>query len=443
MYQHIQEIISLKSLKVNIIDLFVESLTSFLGCRIKIYHDPYNSFLEKYGIDILANPERGVYEIDSSSAIIIGRITNENGQLRSAIGFLLIGVDFRSSSRILGIIERTFSFSLTSEIENNFRRSLITFGDDLIKRIICTFIAKGKYNPGNVRHILEYFFKLRTTSFEGSYFSTGAIISKSGDFFNGTFDRKRFGMSKRLTNFISILGTNSINKRLWYLVDGKTSFLLGSKNLLFRDLFILNDDYAKNNFLAVYSLALTLKGGDFLIKIENEKSMSIITADGIEFLFYENRWKLRNFKGLKKLLQEKISTDVLIIDSILFYILNCSKKQMSSILWFPDDLGDIDQYINPDTKNSFLNDKINITERSAINHLFRCLSSDGVSVFDKRGNLEYMGVIVDIGKGKVKGIAGTGETAASILCSNGVSIKISQDGAIKIFTDLYEEPYHF
>jgi hypothetical protein len=57
--------------------------------------------------------------------------------------------------------------------------------------------------------------------------------------------------------------------------------------------------------------------------------------------------------------------------------------------------------------------------------------------------LLYIGVIVNIEKSKVKGIAGTGESAASVLRANGISIKVSSDGLIKIFTPDSEKPYYF
>lgn len=63
----------------------------------------------------------------------------------------------------------------------------------------------------------------------------------------------------------------------------------------------------------------------------------------------------------------------------------------------------------------------------------RILSSDGVTVIDKSGKIIYHGGIVDLNAGITKGLAGTGETAARILSDNGIAIKISQDGNIKIF----------
>ena len=47
--------------------------------------------------------------------------------------------------------------------------------------------------------------------------------------------------------------------------------------------------------------------------------------------------------------------------------------------------------------------------------------------------VKYYGCIVNMDSAKVNAVKGTGETVASLLASNGVAFKISQDGTIKVF----------
>lgn len=441
-YIDIKKLAQYNVLRKHSLNLLTETIESFFSCNVEVFLFPKRDFLIDFKIDIHKNEKRGFYPLDDNSLLILGRIF-KNNSLVTAIGFKLTGVDVNKSSKLLNIFENILTHHLTSGFQNYFEDSALVFGDEIIKQTITGYVSRGAYDSRQIRHLIEYFFKLRTTSFEGKYFSTGAIFTKSTDMFDGTFDSKRFGSSKKLTNPFYISVTDKIDKRIWYLVDGKTSFFLGNKNLCFNNLFILNEEYSKSNFLEAHSLALTLKGGDFLIKVENEKLLSIITSDGVEFLFFENKWKYRNYNVLKEILASHITTNEKIINSILFYILNCSKKQISTILWFPENMDDIDQYINPNTKNSFVIDNLFITDTQAINHIFRCFSSDGVSIIDKFGKLIYIGVIVDISKASIKGIAGTGESAASVLSKNGLSIKVSQDGVIKIFTKDSQMPYYF
>jgi hypothetical protein len=437
-YTEIHKLHGYKIFKKYSLNILVESLSNFFSCSVKLIPSPKKELMEKYNIDIQENVKRGFYPIDGKNVLILGRVFKDTN-LISVVGLHLSEIDVKKQTRILNIFENIFTGILSDEFPIYFENSSLLVGDELIKRIITKYIAKGRYDERQVRHLIEYFFKLRTTSFEGNYFSTGAIFTKSDDIFEG----KRFGVVKELTNPFFISDTNKINKRVWYLVDGKTSFFVGNKNLCFNNIFLLDGEYSKSNFLDTHSLALTLKGGDFLIKIENEKLMSLVCADGSEFLFFENQWRYRNYAVLKQLLEENITTNERVIGSILFYVLTCSKKQLSTILWFPDRLDEIDPFINVSTKNSFLKEQINITDSQSINHIFRCLSSDGASIIDKNGNLLHMGVIINIEKSKITGLTGTGESAASILGQNGVSIKISSDGQIKIFVKNATTPYYF
>jgi hypothetical protein len=424
------------------LSFLAETICNFLGCKAEILYDPLSELAELYDIKIMENPKRGYYPLDDRTAILLIRGISDKTFFTS-VAIKIWALDVKGTTKLLSILEYELSNIFSNEFHNHFSNCLHKFGDELLKTVISEYVAKVGPSPKIVRHLLEYFAKLRTTSFEGKYFSTGAIISKSSDKFDTTFKGTRFGQSRKLVKPISLKRTTKIDKRIWYLVDGKTSFLVGSRELMFRNLFTIDEHYAQDNYLDMHSLSLTLKGGDFLVKVENEKLLSIITSDGSEFLYFENKWKYRNYSVLKELLYKYTYAHDGLINSLLFYILTCSKRQMSTILWLPNQMNEIDPFINVNTKNSLLKDKLNIMDKSAVNHLFRCFSSDGVSIIDGEGTLVYMGVIVDISKADVKGIAGTGESAASVLSGNGIAIKISSDGLIKIFAQGNVEPYHF
>lgn len=437
-YTEIKKLHAYKIFKKYSQDILLETISNFFNCSVEVIGYPKKVFLEDYQINIDDNINRGFYPLNDSSVLILGRMFREN-QLISAIGFKLDGIDVVKYTKVLNNFENVLTHFLTQQLPDFFEESSIIFGDFIIKETIVKYISSGAYDSRQIRHLLEYFFKLRTTSFEGSYFSTGAIFTKSKDILEG----KRYGTTMKLEKPFQINNTNNIDKRIWYLVDGKTSFFLGDKNLLFKNLFTTNEDYSKTSFLDNHSLALTLKGGDFAIKIENEKLFSIITSDSAEFSFFENKWRYRNYSVFKDIIKKYVTSNIDVVNKILFYTINCSKQQLSTILWFPKNLDNIDEYINTATKNSFVAQNINIKDSIYTNHIFRCLSSDGATIIDKDGNLLYLGVIVNLNKAKVSGIAGTGESAASILKENGLSIKISSDGMIKIFTENSNKPIYF
>jgi hypothetical protein len=366
-YIEIRKLHAFKILKKHGLEMLAETITTFFSCNVKVIVYPEKEFSQEYGINIHDNIKRGFYPLDETNVLILGRAYKDN-TLFTALGFHMSGINVKQYTKILNIFENVLTQHLTEELPNFFQDTSLIFGDLIIKQTIACYISKGHYDTRQIKHLIDYFFKLRTTSFEGNYFSTGAIFTKSQDILQG----KRYGSIRELKNPFYISVTNKINKRIWYLVDGKTSFFLGNKNLCFNNLFILNEEYSKGNFLDNHSLALTLKGGDFVIKVENEKLISISTADGSEFIFFENQWRYRNYSVLKELLSKHISSDDEIINSIIFYILSCSKRQYSTILWFPKDTNDIDQYINPSTKNEFLKSHLNITDKQSIIFLGVC-----------------------------------------------------------------------
>lgn len=420
--------------------LLKETIEHFFHCEVTIYPYPSKKIKSTFNIDIHANPRRGFYPIDSDNVLLIARIL-EGKKMIAAIGFHLKGRRIAQNVKLLNKFEGALSGTFSKEFHNRFHTASLTFGDELIKRTITNYVSKGYYDFRQVQHLIDYFFKLRTTSFEGKFFSTGAILTKAVHDFTDNERTKRSGQTHPLSEWIRLKNSNKIDKRLWYLADGKKSFFLGTKNLDFTNLFVLDASYTATNYLDAHSLALTLKGGDTLFKIENEKLFSINTSSGFEFLFFENQWKFRNYGFLKEILKENITADESVIESIIFYVLSCSKKQISSILWFPADLSTVDEMVQIKTKNTFLNAKVNLTNKSFIPHIFRVLSSDGATIIDREGNICFIGVIVDLSKISIDGFKGTGESAASALAVNGMSIKISQDGNIKIFTQQSDKPF--
>jgi len=407
-----------------------ETIEEFFKCTVEVYAHPSYQVKKKHDIDIMDNPRRGFYPIDENNVLILARIVKDK-KLLSGIGFLLSTKAISKNTKLLNVFESALTGILTHEFNSRFQHGCLAFGDELIKRTITNYISKGYYNFINVRHLIEYFFKLRTTSFEGEYFSTGLLLSKA---IHDYIDiNERFVDLFELDKWIRLRNTNKIDKRLWYLADGKKTFFLSTNKLDILYFIALNEDYIKTNYLDSHTLALTLKGGDTLFKIENEKLFSINTHSGYEFLFFENQWRYRNYNFFKDILKEQIGDDNELIEAIIFFILNCSKKQISSIIWFPDDFNTIDNFIQANTKNIFINEKVNLKDKKFINHIMRCLSSDGATVINKNGCVEYLGVIADLNKITLKGLIGTGESAASALAKNGMSVKISQDGIIKIF----------
>lgn len=418
--------------------LLKETIESFFNCEVKFHYKPVEYAEKKLDINLFEMPQRGCYPLNENTFFIFARIV-EGQELKSGIGITLSGAYISNQVHFLNSFEGALTGELSNSFLNFFEDSSLKFGDDIIIHAICNHCVRGYMDYRRFYHLIEYFLKLKNTTFEGQYFSTGLIITKSFHAYKQTGEEKRYGTFYSLVKNAIINSTLAVNRRFWYLVDGKQSFFIANKDLLITSLFILDDEYGQLNYLENNSLAPTLKGGDVLFKIENEKQFSIINSDGIEFLYLENRWKIRNYNLIQELILKKIeSKDV--VEMLLFFILHCSKNSISSVIWIPDELESVQDFVKPDTLNKLIHEPISILDKRYTNHIIRYLSSDGASIIDKNGLFQYFGSIIDMDSIELEGLVGTGEAAARALSSNGLSFKISQDGTIKLFLDGNDRP---
>ncbi|WP_302305216.1 hypothetical protein [Culturomica massiliensis] len=411
------------------------TIANFLSCEVKIFTNPLSE-LQDYDINILDNENRGFYPLDDDNIIVLGRIMSDDKKLISSLGIKLSKKGIRYSGKFLTILEGALTYTLTQEYKNNFKNCKYSLGDELILHTVCNYVSRGGYDNRHIRHLISIFQKLRTTSFEGSFFSTGLILTKSHFAYN---KNDRFGTSFNLRRPFSLANQCQIERRIWYLVDGKKTFFMCNKSLIVGQLFVLDKEYQNANYIDSHTLAKSLKGVDLLFKVENEKTFSIINTSNIEISYMENQWKFRDYTYIRKLFLAHFN-NIDIVESLLFFVIHCSKNSISSIIWLPDNIDQIGELIKKQTMNRFIKTPISIMDKSFTNHIIRYLSSDGATIIDKNGLLQYFGCIIDLNKIEVKGIKGTGESAAGALSSNGISLKISQDGTIKLFNEKKKQP---
>ena len=110
--------------------------------------------------------------------------------------------------------------------------------------------------------------------------------------------------------------------------------------------------------------------------------------------------------------------------------------KISSILWIPmDSSEETIEYYTTSNRVSIWKRKLNLLDESHQVILEKILASDGAMVIEKDGQILYESVFADMKESNVekKKLVGSGETAARLLAKNGVAIKISQDGMIKVF----------
>lgn len=410
--------------------LLIHTLENFFSAKVRLHFEPLREILPMYGIDILNCVERKVYDIDKNSVMIVSHVNIDDISYLLAIVINFKNISSFTKKKIFEVLASSISNALHDSQCSSFRSSVLHFDHSLIHRTIAKYVSKGKYDSYKIFNLMSKFNAIRTTTFEGKYFSTGLIITKSIHNYRDEANKEGgigsiFGLHFKKDIY------DEIDTRFWYLADGHSTFFLTDTKKDIHYMFVYKNKMHYDANRIIQSKAI--KGRDLLFKTECGREFSIITSKSIEFIYQENTWRYRDYKWLQKQIMNFLPMSVDVYNALIHYVLFCSKHDISSIIWMPKDLNSIDNYVS--VKHAVSNTKINIQDPKAEGLIIRLLSSDGATIISSDGAIKYYGAIAELKDVKAKTPKGTGESAASILAKNGMSFKISQDAVIKIFMD--------
>lgn len=436
--KNIYELKGYNNLKNSGQSLIIDFISNLLNCRVTLQQLPISEFEKHFNVDITTNINRNCYTVDERTRFFKIKVYSER-EVLAIMPVLLVGENVRFiANRYLEDLAVALSKQMTACYNNSFHGGTVLFGEQLEKLVVGTCMCAKQYDYTRIIYLIELLEKLSSTTFEGSNFSTGFVLSRSLYEYKG---RKRNGTLIPLNNKYDIIRTPAIDKRLWYIIDGKDSFYIMDQNLIISDVFIRNhSEESWEEYFNSYLMAGTLLGDDIAFRTSGPNEISIVNSVGIEFIKIENKWRLRNFQSLNTYFERVLQLDEKVRKAIIYYIIMCSRKHNSSIIWIPEESDEISIDKSIGKKTSLFKNNLNVTDQTHAGIIYRVLSSDGVTIIDKYGNLIYCGGIVKLDIEASEGLMGTGETAAKTLSSNGLAIKISQDGNIKIFSDPKYEP---
>lgn len=419
--------------------LLIRTIENFFSASVKLHFEPLRELMPAYGIDISLCWERYVYIVSDDRVLIVPRVCDESGNIYH-LAILIEGEDigcYRQRS-IFHHLAATISRSLYESFQSGFWNAVEFFDERLILNTVSHYLAKGKFNNHKINTLLTMFNAIRSTTFEGKYFSTGLIVAATlADYKKNIEIGGRSGLVMGLHNSQYVY--DDIDTRFWYLADGLNSFYLSDIKESIHYMFIYKNP--DNNYLNRMLLADALKGRDFMIRVASGRELSVITSHMVEFIYQENTWRYRDYEWLKARIINIMPMDDRVYNAILYFVLFCSKNDISSILWIPQDISKIDDFVQ--VKHPFTNKIIKITERENEGLVKRMLSSDGATVVTHEGVIKYYGCIAKLNALKTRKAKGTGETAAGNLAANGIAFKISQDGTIKVFLKKDASPIKF
>lgn len=429
-----------KKFEASALDYLLSATERFFGCKVSYHSSPIEN-LQRKGINIRENPKRGVYLVNDSTAYILGRVL-ERSELVAVFSIKLMDGRFSHLKNFLNIYEAALALTLSQSYKFKFQDRPQQFGDDLIQLAISKFFSKGRYDHRKFLFLLDVFRKLSNTTFEGRNFTTGLILTRSMYAYAEKGNNFRFGKVYSLEEPARINPVAGIQKRFWYLADGQTAFFMAGRDLIIKNIFLLSPNEGQtSSFVDDYSLSKTIMGADALFRVAGQSEFSVMGSYQLEFVFKDNYWRVRSFEELATIIKSQLTVSDPWLQSFLFFVFMMSRRRASSLIWVPEDHSTIHNLTL--SVNRLTKEGLSILEPGHSQSIYRLLSSDGATIVNIDGTISAFGAVVDIAKAKVKGIRGTGESVASVLATNGVAIKVSQDGGIKVFTQQDSKPLLF
>lgn len=424
--------------------LLHQYLCELLNSEVNIEEHLIEIFEKYIGLDLSENVKKYAY-IKSDDEIVLSIKVIEDEGIKAILPIYIVGPLIGTISiSYLEQIGSAISIVMTQCYCQHFNGAERMFGEYLQDKVIYSCFAKRIFEVDRISFLISYLKKLCLQTFEGKDFSTGFILTRSFHDYASGKEHARGGIIYKLVHPHDIFRNMKPDRRIWYLADGNTSFYLMDNHFVLNDIYAIQEYSEMERFWEGYLLSDILWGGDLLFRVINRNQISVVNSEGIEFIAVENSWKLRDYKIINQLIKNSTSMTDEMVTCLLYYIIHCSKNGESTIIWLPEKTTEEELDNLLAKRMRLVETEINIKNQRNIELVKRILSSDGVTIIDKQGNIINNGCVVNLREtSSGNKMTGTGEAATKLLASNGISIKVSQDGSIKVYYDIDKKPFVF
>ena len=340
--------------------------------------------------------------------------------------YILKGRDVSKYQRANSLLEKiaeAISDQITACYLQGFSGGNWLFGDSFAQMLIANCVSSSLHSGIEYAHLIEKMERLSVSTFEGQFFTTGIIVTSHSSHYT---EKHKFKQSRTI---------DEMEKREWFLADGKSTFFLSDSKCNINGIATIIG--GEQSLFDISELVSSIQAPDFIIRTTGPNEVSVLDKSGKEYVKTENTWHYRYKENLIEFLKSKISgiSDDL-CNKILYFAMRCSRGHISTIIWIPEDSSDNKiKSVTTENRIRIWKECLNVLEKKDEPLILKILASDGAIVVDKKGSILYESVFADVAKAEqnTNVLAGTGETATKCLSENGVAIKVSQDGTIKIY----------
>lgn len=290
-------------------------------------------------------------------------------------------------------------------------------------------------------HYLRLLQELTYQKYETNNCTSGFVCVKNTDQF--LCDMKKTGKYLFIKFEKSIKISNQFfDKPASYrYVDGRNSFYLCTRNENVEGIICFNNpqEYSIIERCAGRHIEelLSLNCCKWISYVGYSQDVVLYARRYSQIKWEKNKWHLREKEQIEKILIERMLCDNDFAHSITKVIFTLSELHMGSLILITQDKvpnikGKIDNTLLGEALYQTIKN-MGYKELIKTNRILGLLSSDGLTVFNKDGDVMDCGSIIDLAGGNGH-VTGGGRTQAASIASNyGISIKISEDGPISVF----------
>ncbi|MEP0545487.1 MAG: hypothetical protein ABJF88_00995 [Rhodothermales bacterium] len=327
------------------------------------------------------------------------------------------------TARVFDAFAEAMRVGVAESRRRGFTDATRTLGDGLIGLAVAGYLAEDAYAEAAVLYLLDLFGKLRSATFEGEPFTTGLLfVGSSGA------HAEREPTATPLTRPLALYDAQGIDKRFWFMVDGRGTYYVCDRSLRVSHAFAV----PPGSGAARQWLEHRLSAGEALFRVTSRSEFCVSTPDGLDFSYHNDTWRLRDYRAIYGAVIGRLGCSRTFLDALLPFVLKLSNRHLSALVWIPAE-GGLER-VHLKTRNRLLTEPVSLFDAARRSFLTRQLTSDGATIIATTGDVLGYGCIVDTGREAIQGVYGTGELTARHLSRFGVAIKVSRDGQVQIYT---------
>ncbi|MEZ4599515.1 MAG: hypothetical protein R2940_06975 [Syntrophotaleaceae bacterium] len=346
---------------------------------------------------------------------------------------------------LLSAFEGLFAGFSAAGFAAHFRTALLTSLTDIAVARYIRGDHKGVF--WQTQNLIQMLKNLSYQRYEGSPATTGFLIYRTQleDFLH-SLEKTRYDWLDLGEDRRRISGDFFRNPLSYRFVDGTralfvTDIRMNVKGTMRTSAPGPSDDIERLSHRETFSLLSRAGTGSFAVFVNEASEIEIVLDTDKLLLWRKGAWRIFDPDIIREFLAGKLEKRS--IDYLVWTVYALSRSRHGTVILIPEEGTDLDALrkgsvggrdpLSRALIRHVRGTKIGTLKRSG--ELISILTSDGMTVFNRRGELIDSGMIVDISPVRDLVTGGGRTTAATAASHFGRVIKVSEDGPVELYRD--------